>query len=191
MRRALPALAVLLSGCVEATSGFGSAQEQVALQRMRFAVEAVCLNNDTRGAQERAVASLGFPDRQVEEGVTFYGNPATLTVVQLARRSPDLGFVTPDGREVRVQGPSCAVGSPAVGVETANRIVGEILAPRLVEGDSTVAQPVALGENGDRGFGFLFEGLAVTVLQLGATTVTDDAGARTFVYPVILVIHDR
>lgn len=189
----LPLLALLLGACVQApSSGFDPAATQVALQRMRFAVEAVCLNNTTRAAQERAIRALGFPERDEQGDVTFFVNPATLTFVQLVRRSPDLGFVEPDGTRRVVRGPACGVGSPAVDVAQANRLVGEILAPRLVEGDRTVARPVAVGENADRGFGFLFEGLAMTVLRVGDVTFTDGAGrAQRFVYPVILVVRDR
>ena len=192
MIRLLP-LSLLLAGCVQTTArGFEPAQREVALQRMRFVVEAVCLNNRTRAAQDRAARRLGFPLREVREGTVFYANPATLTFLQLGQ-SPELGFTQPDGTPRSVRGPACGVGSPAVGVANANRLLGEVLAPRLVEGDRTVSAPVALGENEDRGFGFLFEGLVVTVLRLGEVTFSDPEAAEsvTFRYPVILVVHDR
>ena len=192
IRRMLPVL-LLLGACVQATStSFPPEQRQIALQRMRFAVEAVCLNNTTQRTQERAARSVGFTNREVIDGEIVYVNPATLTFLQFAQ-SPVLGFERPDGQPTSVQGPGCGVGSPAVDVMAANRLIGEILAPRLVEGDSTVAAVVALGENEDRGFGFLFETLAVSVLRLGLVSFTNEATGQetTFNYPVILIVHDR
>ena len=189
MTRLLPLL-LALAGCASPDRGseFDPAQQQAALQRMRFAVEAVCLNNRSRDDQDRVARSLGFPIRERQDGGINYVNPSTLTFLRLAPAGPQT-VALPGGGTRDYSGQGCSVGSPAVNVDMANRLVGEILAPRLVEGDSSVALPVAAGVNEARGAGLFFDDLAITV-PLGTTTITNDGGEGVrFVHPVILIVH--
>lgn len=190
MIRLLPLL--LLAGCVSATggTGFDRATEAAALQRMRFVAEAVCLSNTTRASQDRAARRLGFPVREREGPSTLFVNPATLTFLRLGP-SPVQTVEDGRGQEVRYEGHGCSVGSPAVGLEGANRVAGEILAPRLLEGDRSVAAPVGAGANASQGVGLFFDDLAVTV-PLARTVIGDPASGDgvASIHPVVLVIHD-
>ena len=199
--RALAMLLLLMGGCVHAVGGNGAASgpftpaaREAAAQRVRFAAEAVCLNNRTRDAQDRAARQAGFTARERQpDGSVVYSNLGVLTFLRL-ERVPAQTFSQPDGSPGQVSaGPGCLVGSPAVDTRTANRLVGEILAPRLIEGDQRVSAPVGSGENDSRGVGFFFEDLSVTVPLDGVTTVVDGASGRerTFVHSMILVVHDR
>ena len=188
IRSALLVLPALLAGCVTSGTGFSPAAEQVALQRMRFAVEAVCLNNDTRGAQDRAARTAGFPIRERQDGGVNYVNLETLTFLRLAP-APTLSVMTEDGPRA-FEGMACSVGSPAVDVDTANRVVGEILAPRLVEGDTRLSGLIGAGENEGRGVGLFFEDLIVTVAEAETTLLDGETGEGVrFVHPTILILH--
>ncbi|KIT17617.1 hypothetical protein [Jannaschia aquimarina] len=193
MRAILTGLsALILSGCVQSTStnGFDAATSQVALQRMRFAAEAVCLNNRTRASQDRAARRLAFPVRERQDGAITYVNPGTLTFLRLGP-SPVQALNTADGRRTFGGGHGCSVGSPAVGLAAANRVVGELLAPRLLEGDPRVASPLGAGSNAADGAGVFFDDLAVTV-PIAQTTITDSEGrGQRFTHPVILILHER
>jgi hypothetical protein len=183
----LPALAACAPA--EGTLRVSQGTEQIAVQRMRFATEAVCLNNRTRAAQDRAARALDFPVREREGNAVVYVNPGTLTFLRLGPVPPQ-AIQTPDGSQVVYRGPGCSVGSPAVDVRAANRIAGEILAPRLVDGSELTASPVGAGQNARGGVGFFFEDVAVTQ-PTAQTTISDPTtgAAERFVHPVILVIH--
>jgi hypothetical protein len=185
------AAALALAGCAgQAPSGrpdFPAGLERVAEQRMRFAVEAVCLNNGTRASQDRAAQALRFPIRERRDGGTNYVNPETLTFLRIGP-APAQTIDTPSGRRA-YDGIGCSVGSPAVAVDTANRLVGEILAPRLVEGDRTIAAPVGAGRNEARGIGLFFEELAVTVPPARSTFVAGSGDSVSFDHPVILILR--
>lgn len=183
--------AAALSACMPSDGAMrvSGPVEQIAVQRMRFATEAVCLNNRTRAAQDRAARALGFPVRDREGPAVVYVNPGTLTFLRLGP-APDQAISTPDGRRVVYSGNGCSVGSPAVGVRTANRIAGEILAPRLVDGSALTAAPIGAGQNERGGVGFFFDDVALTQ-PIARTTITDPGTgeAQSFLHPVILVIH--
>ncbi|MEM9798623.1 MAG: hypothetical protein AAF919_19205 [Pseudomonadota bacterium] len=189
MIRLLWLLPVALMGCVPTSNGFDPGIRDIAAQRMRFVAEAVCLTNRTRSAQDRAARGLGFPIRQRDDGATIYINPNTLTFLRLGP-APEQSITTPEGREVVSVGHGCSVGSPAVTVELANRLTGEILASRLVDGSDLLARPVGAGTNSAGGAGFFFEDLAVT-LPFATTSFTDETGAaQAFDHPVILIVHN-
>jgi hypothetical protein len=182
--------AALLAGCVQDTGmRVPDGVEQVAIQRMRFATEAVCLNNKTRASQDRAARALDFPVRDRDGGTTVYVNPGTLTFLRLGP-APDQAITTEDGREIVYRGSGCSVGSPAIGIRAANRIAGEILAPRLVDGSALTAAPVGAGTNERGGVGFFFDDVSLTQ-PIATTTITnpETGQAQTFLHPVILVIH--
>ncbi|MEO0861648.1 MAG: hypothetical protein AAFY65_13635 [Pseudomonadota bacterium] len=194
MRKFLaPLLAALaLSACVasDASMQVAPAVRDIAVQRMRFAVEAVCLNNRTRSAQDRAARALGFPIRERQNGATVFVNPNTLTFLRIGPVDAQT-YGRPDGQRGVVRaGTGCSVGSPAVGIRTANQIVGEILSPRLVEGAPITARPLGAGVNAAGGNGFFFRDLAVT-MPLANTSFSDGEGGQTqtFTHPVILIIH--
>ncbi|MEM7490174.1 MAG: hypothetical protein AAF390_13720 [Pseudomonadota bacterium] len=191
MIRVLLPLALLLTGCVQtgASNGFSSGEANIAAQRMRFAVEAVCLNNRTRNGQDQAARQLSFPIREREGSSVVYANPGTLTFLRIGP-APEQAITTEAGRIV-INGSGCSVGSPAVGQAVAQRLAGEILAPRLVDGSDTLRAPIAAGRNSDGGIGFFFEGLSVT-LPPARTTFTDPATGQgiAFDHPVILIVHN-
>lgn len=189
IRMILP-LALLLAGCVQTTTnGFSTGEADIAAQRMRFAVEAVCLNNDTRRAQDRAARALNFPVRERAGNSVVYANPGTLTFLRIGP-APDQSITTDAGRTV-IRGNGCSVGSPAVGQDLAQRLAGEILAPRFVDGSDTLRAPIAAGFNEEGGIGFFFEGLSVT-LPPAVTTFTDPETGEgiAFEHPVILIVHN-
>ena len=190
IRAAILLAAALLAGCAQdAGMRVPTGLEQVAIQRMRFTTEAVCLNNDTLSKQDRAARALDFPVRDRDGGATVYVNPGTLTFLRLGP-APDQAIITEDGREVVYRGSGCSVGSPAIGIRTANRIVGEILAPRLVDGSALTATPVGAGTNDRGGIGFFFDDVSLTQ-PIAETTITnpETGQEQTYLHPVILVIH--
>ncbi|CUH38845.1 hypothetical protein JSE7799_01563 [Jannaschia seosinensis] len=184
-------LLLALAACAPASgsNGFGSGLRDIAAQRVRFAAEAVCLNNPTRRAQERAAARLDFPIKDRDGRATVYANPGTLTFLRIGP-APEQSYTDDRGQRRVVQGNGCSVGSPAVGVELANRLAGEILAPRLVDGSDILEAPRGAGTNLEGGVGFFFEGLAVT-LPLAQTMFTDPETGESiaFDHPVILIVH--
>ncbi|WP_179378228.1 hypothetical protein [Jannaschia marina] len=180
-----------LAGCVPTTGGFSPGVSNIAAQRMRFAAEAVCLNNRTRSAQDRAARALDFPVRERDGRAVVYANPGTLTFIRIGP-APEQTFTDDQGRRRSIAGNGCSVGSPAVGTALANRLAGEILTPRLVDGSDLLRAPLGAGRNADGGVGFFFEDLAVT-LPVARTTFTDpESGQGTaFDHPVILIVHAR
>ena len=186
------ALLLALAGCAQTgANGFGGGVGDIAAQRMRFAAEAVCLNNTSSRSQERAVRDLDFPVRERDGDAVVYANPGTLTFIRIGP-APAQTFTDDQGRPRRIQGDGCSVGSPAVGTERANRLAGEILAPRLVDGSDTLLTPLAAGRNADGGVGFFFDNLAVTLPVARTTFSNPETGeARAFDHPVILIVHAR
>ncbi|MDB2407146.1 hypothetical protein N9W17_01260 [Jannaschia sp.] len=183
--------AAALSACVpqDGPMRVSGPVQDIAVQRMRFAVEAVCLNNTTRAAQDRAARALDFPIRDREGGAIVYVNPGTLTFLRLGP-VPEQAITLEGGQQVVYSGPGCSVGSPAVGVSVANRIAGEILAPRLVDGSALTSAPVGAGRNEQGGVGFFFEDVSLTQPTAQTTITNPTTGqAEAFVHPVILVIH--
>ncbi|MCK0168160.1 hypothetical protein MWU52_11400 [Jannaschia sp. S6380] len=189
MIRLLPVL-LALAACVPATQGgFGPGVADIAAQRMRFAAEAVCLNNRTRAGQDRAARALNFPVRERDGDATIYANPGTLTFVRIGP-APVQTFTDDQGRRQAVGGDGCSVGSPAVGTERANRLAGEILAPRLVDGSDTLLAPRGAGRNVDGGVGFFFDNLSVTLPVARTTFTNPETGeGAAFDHPVILIVH--
>ncbi|SFJ39649.1 hypothetical protein [Jannaschia pohangensis] len=180
-----------VAACVPAgNNGFSPGVSDIAAQRMRFAAEAVCLNNRSRAAQRRSAQNLNFPVRERDGDATVYINPGTLTFIRIGP-APAQSFTNAAGQRQIVQGNGCSVGSPAVGTNLANKLAGEILAPRLVDGSDTLLAPLGAGTNEDGGVGFFFDNLSVT-LPVARTTFTDpDTGEGVaFNHPVILVIHN-
>ena len=191
MKRAL-LLLLALGACVPATqNGFGPGVSNIAAQRMRFAAEAICLNNTTTRAQNVAARGLNFPVSERDGNSIVYANPGTLTFIRIGP-APDQSFNDDTGQRRVVRGNGCSVGSPAVGTELANRLAGEILAPRLIDGSDTLLAPLGAGRNQDGGVGFFFDNLAVT-LPLARTTFTnpDTGESAGFDHPVILIVHGR
>jgi len=188
---AIFAAGLLLAGCVAGgDNGFDAGLTSIAAQRMQFTVEAVCLNNRDRGAQDRAVRALGFPDRFRDGEATIYVNPGTLTYVRLGR-TPAISFTGENGQtRVLPERHGCSVGSPAVGVRAANRVAGQVLAPRLVDGSDLLIAPLGAGTNADGGAGFFFETLSVTLPTFSTGLTDPSTGQETvFEHPVILVVH--
>ncbi len=185
-------LLALLAGCAPATSnGFGPGVSGIAEQRMRFAAEAVCLNNATRGSQDRAAGALRFPIRERDGTSIVYADPGTLTFIRIGP-APEQTFTDDRGARRSISGSGCSVGSPAVGTQRANTLAGEILAPRLVDGSDTLLAPLAAAQNTDGGFGFFFENLAVTLPVARTTFANPETGEGTaFDHPVILIVHAR
>jgi hypothetical protein len=183
-------VALALAGCAQGTTnGFTAGQSDIAAQRVRFAAEAVCLNNTTRRAQDRAARGLNFPVRQTEpDGATVFVNPGTLTFLRLGP-APEQTIAVEGGTRT-IRGSGCSVGSPAVGRDLAQRLAGEILAPRLVDGSDTLQAPIGAGRNAEGGLGFFFDRLSVT-LPLARTAFVDPQANRmvAFEHPVILVVH--
>ncbi len=129
--------------------------------------------------------------RQDDGRSVVFANPGTLTFVRIGP-APEQGFTDGEGRARTIRGDGCSVGSPAVDTALANRLAGEILAPRLVDGSDTLLAPLGAGRNADGGVGFFFDRLAVTLPQ--ARTVIADPGtgeAVAYDHPVILVVHGR
>lgn len=189
MKRAL-FLLLALAGCMPATqNGFGPGVSDIAAQRMRFAAEAICLNNTTSRAQNSAARGLNFPVSEPDGNSVVYANPGTLTFIRIGP-APDQSFNDDLGQRRLLRGNGCSVGSPAVGTQLANRLAGEILAPRLVDGSDTLLAPLGAGRNQDGGVGFFFDNLAVT-LPVARTTFTDPATGEgvAFDHPVILIVH--
>ena len=190
MTRAL-LLLLVLAGCVPATqTGFSQGVTDIAVQRVRFTAEAVCLNNRSRASQDRAARALNYPVRERDGNITVYANPGTLTFIRLGP-APEQGFVDQDGQRRVIRGNGCSVGSPAVGVDRANRIVGEILTPRLVDGSSTLVTLIGAGTNESGGLGLFFADLSLT-LPSARTTFTDPRTGEgiAFDHPVILIVHN-
>ncbi|PWJ22075.1 hypothetical protein [Jannaschia seohaensis] len=188
MIRALLMLAAL-SACGAQGPGLSAAMEEIAVQRMRFTLEAVCVNNRTRRAQARVAETMSFPERQRDNGTVFYLNPGTLTVLALSTDAP-LTLITEDGHRLSYRRDACAVGSPVVGVQAANRIMGEILAPRLVDGSNLAVSGVAFGQNRLGGTAFYFEDLAVIQDVVDVSVFDPETGAtEIFSHPVVLVLH--
>lgn len=191
MTRLLPLLLAALAACVPTTerAAFGPGVSDIAAQRMRFAAEAVCLNNTTRAGQVGAARALAFPVRETDGPSAIFANPGTLTFVRIGP-APTQGFTDGEGQRRLIAGEGCSVGSPAVDTERANRLAGEILAPRLVDGSDTLLAPLGAGRNADGGAGFFFDNLAVT-LPLARTVISNPATgqATAFEHPVILVVH--
>lgn len=188
-------LPLLLGACVAMPgtgprTGFDAATEAAAFQRMRFVAEAVCLNETTRAGQDRAARRLGFPVRERDGGQTLYVNPGTLTFLRLGP-APVQVVQDAGGADRRYGGGhGCSVGSPAVGLAAANKVAGDLLAPRLVEGDRLVSAPVGAGSNDARGVGLFFERLSVTVPVAQSTIADAETGeGAAFVHPVVLIIH--
>ena len=185
-------LLLVLSGCVSNTSnGFGPGVTDIAAQRMRFAAEAVCLNNTSRNTQDRAARALNFPVRERDGDAIVFANPGTLTFIRIGP-APEQTFTDDQNRQRSIAGNGCSVGSPAVNTERANRLAGEILAPRLVDGSDTLLAPLGAGRNVDGGVGFFFDNLAVT-LPLARTTFSnpETGEGQAFDHPVILIVHAR
>ncbi len=189
-KRFTPLLPLALAGCVSTTTnGFEPGVSDIAAQRMRFAAEAVCLNNSSQSAQDRAARGLNFPVRERDGGSTIYANPGTLTFVRIGP-VPDQFYNDATGARQVVRGSGCSVGSPAVGIDRANRLAGEILAPRLVDGSDTLAAPRGAGRNIDGGVGFFFDGLSITLPQARTTFLNPETGeGAAFDHPVILIVH--
>lgn len=186
-------LLLALAGCVpvSSTNGFSPGVSNIAAQRMRFTAEAVCLNNLSRAAQTRAARALDFPITERDAGSTVFINPGTLTFIRIGP-APQQRFTDGNGQSQTVPGRSgCSVGSPAVGTELANRLAGEILAPRLVDGSNSLLAPLGAGTNSDGGAGFFFDALAVT-LPVARTTFTNPETGQgvAFDHPVILIVHN-
>ncbi len=190
MTRALLLLA--LAGCAGATqNGFGPGVSDIAAQRMRFAAEAICLNNPTMRAQNSAARGLNFPVSERDGSSVIYANPGTLTFIRIGP-APDQAFTDDEGQRRTMRGDGCSVGSPAVGTDLANRLAGEILAPRLVDGSDTLLAPLGAGRNEDGGIGFFFDNLSVTLPQARTTFGDPETGEGTaFDHPVILIVHGR
>ncbi len=191
MIRALPLL-LALAACAPATqNGFGPGVSNIAAQRVRFAAEAICLNNVTTRAQNTAARGLAFPVTERDGDSIVYANPGTLTFIRIGP-APEQTFTDDEGRRRVLRGDGCSVGSPAVGTAQANRLAGEILAPRLVDGSDTLLAPLAAGRNQDGGVGFFFESLAVTLPTARTTFGDPETGeAVAFEHPVILIVHGR
>tara|TARA_R110000850_G_scaffold55801_2_gene131829 strand:+ start:151 stop:723 length:573 start_codon:yes stop_codon:yes gene_type:complete len=190
MKRAL-LLLLTLAGCASTgPNGFGPGVSDIAAQRVRFAAEAVCLNNRTLRTQDAAARALNFPVRERDGASIVYANPGTLTFIRIGP-APDQSFTDDQGQRQIVSGTGCSVGSPAVGTATANRLAGEILAPRLVDGSDTLLAPRGAGRNPDGGVGFFFDNLSVT-LPLARTTFVDPETGEgvAFDHPVILIVHN-
>ena len=185
-------LITALSGCVQTgANGFGGGVGDIAAQRMRFAAEAVCLNNESRRGQDRAARALNFPVRERDGDAIVYANPGTLTFIRIGP-APDQSFTDDEGQRRMIGGNGCSVGSPAVGTERANRLAGEILAPRLIDGSDTLLAPLGAGTNADGGVGFFFDNLAVTLPVARTTFTNPETGqGNAFDHPVILIVHAR
>ena len=186
-------LVLVLAGCVpvSSTNGFSPGVSNIAAQRVRFVAEAVCLNNQSSASQSRAARALDFPVTERDGGETVYIDPGTLTFVRIGP-APEQRFTDSEGRNQRVPGRSgCSVGSPAVGTELANRLAGEILAPRLIDGSDSLLAPLGAGTNAEGGVGFFFDALAVT-LPVARTTFTNPETGEgvAFDHPVILIVHN-
>ncbi|SDZ42346.1 hypothetical protein SAMN05444004_11418 [Jannaschia faecimaris] len=185
-------LLLALAGCVQTgNNGFGAGVGDIAAQRMRFAAEAVCLNNTTRRSQDRAARALNYAVRERDGSAIVYASPGTLTFIRIGP-APEQTFTDEQGTRRKVTGNGCSVGSPAVGTRLANKLAGEILAPRLIDGSDTLLAPLGAGTNVDGGVGFFFSNLAVT-LPVARTTFSDpETGEGTaFDHPVILIVHSR
>jgi hypothetical protein len=185
-------LLLALAGCVQTgANGFGGGVGDIAAQRMRFTAEAVCLNNTSRQAQDRAARALNFPVRERDGNSVIYANPGTLTFIRIGP-APDQTFTDDQGQRRTIGGNGCSVGSPAVGTEQANRLAGEILAPRLIDGSDTLRAPLGAGTNVDGGVGFFFDNLAVTLPVARTTFANPETGeGNAFDHPVILIVHAR
>ena len=197
VRAGTPRLAALLAAlalgaCVPASGPasndpFG-APSGVAEQRMAFALESVCIQNRTRGAQLAAARRLGFPIEDREGPETTFLNPSTGTVLVIGPIE-NVGLTLEDGSLRRLDGPGCWVGSPSVRRDAANAIAGRVLAPRMVEGSRLTSAPIGAGEDSAGGLGFFFENLAVTVGEV-VTVFTGPQGQPNPVsYPIIVVLH--
>lgn len=196
-KASLIAALIGLAGCVQtggAANGFSPAVADLAEQRMRFITEAVCLSHKTPAAQRRAARGLNFlvPAQSggiADPGATGFVSPATATSLRIGPVEPQ-SFENADGEPQIVRGSGCSVGSPAVSIDRANRIMAEILAPRLVEGDRQAGVPIGSGTNDSGGAGFFFENLAVT-LPLALTPFTEEGTGRRLAHehPIILIVH--
>ena len=191
--RAIALLALLaLGACVQASGPsandpFG-APPGVAEQRMAFALESVCIENRTRGAQLAAARRLGFPIEDRNGAETTFVNPSTGTLLVIGP-VVDVSLTLEDRSFRRTGGPGCWVGSPSVGRDAANAIAGRVLSSRMVEGSRLTSVPIGAGEESEGGLGFFFENLAVTVQRVVTLFPGPQGQPNAVSYPIIVVVH--
>ena len=197
VRAGTPRLAALLAAlalgaCVQASGPsandpFG-APPGVAEQRMAFALESVCIENRTRGAQLAAARRLGFPIEDRNGAETTFVNPSTGTLLVIGP-VVDVSLTLEDRSFRRTGGPGCWVGSPSVGRDAANAIAGRVLSSRMVEGSRLTSVPIGAGEESEGGLGFFFENLAVTVQRVVTLFPGPQGQPNAVSYPIIVVVH--
>lgn len=175
-----PALLCLcLIGCAETTFVDASpAQRQVAIQRMRFLVEAACIENDRPSAQAQVFDKQDFPSRKKTGPRYIYGDPATLIFANI--QPEKLIKPVSETRSAEVRGRMCSVGSPAVSYSDANAILQQILSTRLLASSPGRKLPdvISLGVNKPTGAqGYFFEGISYVVGTAGLA-IEDENGQQ-------------
>lgn len=182
----VPILLVLLS-CAEQTFVDASpAQRQIAIQRMRFLVEAACVENTTPRAQAQVFDRQGFANRLRTGGRYTYGDPATLVFAGI--QPEELTKPASQTRSVRVRGRMCSVGSPAVSYSDANQILQQILSTRLLASSPSRRLPevVSVGVNQPTGAqGYFFEGISYVVGTAGLSV--EDVSGQQIDLPLVSI----
>ena len=197
IRRRFQILAPLLAlaACAQAPApdaGPFAAQPAIAEQRLAYAVESVCVQNRTPGAQRAAAGRLGFAATVRRGAETTYLNPATGTILAIGPVPGQSISVEGGARRAVPPGSGCWAGSPALPTQTANRIAGRLVATRVVDADALTRAPIAVGRSEEGGVGIFFERVAVTVADVTTVFGAEDGGDDLrLTYPVILVRHTR
>ncbi|NSX55061.1 hypothetical protein [Parasulfitobacter algicola] len=183
-------IAFTLASCATAPMGVSSAQNEIAKQRMRFLMEAACLNETTLRAQRQVLDKQGFADKRPDKGGLSYNDGPSLVFANL---DPNRWVVSNlDGLQKRIDGNGCSVGSPAISINDANDIVAQVLAPRLISDTRRLPATLGVGRSStDGGNGYFFEDFAIVVSQ-GQITFSDAQG-RSSVLPItnITVLRER
>ncbi|WP_208348044.1 hypothetical protein [Pseudaestuariivita rosea] len=153
-----------LTACSTSPMGVSLAQNEIAKQRMRFLLEAACINERTTRSQKRVLDGQGFSTSNADNGGFTYNDGNSLVFANLSPKEE--AFFNDDGRPNRIEGRACSVGSPAVSVRDANEIVAQVLAPRLVSDTRRLPAVIGVGQSpNDGGNGYFFQDVAIVVGQ--------------------------
>ena len=185
MARALFPLLVFaaLSACTDTPLPVSAAENEIAIQRARFLFEAACVSNPTTRTQERAFDAQNLFSKDRTGGQINYADPGALVFAALL---PDrIEREDEEGRTTFHPGRSCAVGSPAISIRDANRIMQQIVATRFAtgpEGDK-FREIEIIGEGPEGALGYFWNDMSLTVNR-ATVDVTDISGETT---PIDLV----
>ena len=155
--------AALLTACTDGPPlPVTAAENEIAVQRARFLFEAACVSNDTRRGQERAFDQQDIFAKDRSGNQINYVDPGALVFASLL---PDhFDRENAEGKLTRRLGRSCAVGSPAISITDANRILQQIVATRFAAStDDAFREIEGIGEDDSGALGFFWRDMVFTV----------------------------